>query len=132
MLVMDEFTDKWSQSASTGGVSYENWDANWQNDAQVVCGAGSETTPLLSMWSMGNEVYYGATIPCVHYNRHGANSSPYVHALDKGSSRPVLHACNVQDAAGYVNLAKIQDNFRWPELRRRDLFEYSFSSTQTF
>jgi MYXO-CTERM domain-containing protein len=36
---------------------------------------------------------------------------PYVHALDKGSSRPVLHACNVQDPAGYVNLAKIQDDF---------------------
>jgi hypothetical protein len=35
---------------------------------------------------------------------------PWVHTFDK-STRPVYHACNIQDAAGYVNLAKIQDNF---------------------
>jgi len=62
------------------------------------------------MWSMGNEVYYGGTIPAYITTTMG-QLVPYVHALDKGSSRPVLHACNVQDAAGYVSLAKIQDDF---------------------
>jgi beta-galactosidase len=107
MLVMDEFTDKWYQPA--GGVSYENWDANWQNDVKAFV-ERDRNHPSIVVWSMGNEVYYGATIPAYITTVMGT-LVPYVHALDKGSSRPVLHACNVQDAAGYVNLAKIQDNF---------------------
>jgi hypothetical protein len=62
------------------------------------------------MWSMGNEVYYGGSIP-TYITSTMSQLVPFVHALDKDNSRPVLHACNVQDAAGYVNLAKIQDNF---------------------
>ncbi|HJX66283.1 MAG TPA: glycoside hydrolase family 2 TIM barrel-domain containing protein, partial [Polyangia bacterium] len=109
MLVMDEFTDKWSQPASAGGVTYENWDANWQKDVKLFI-ERDRNHPSVVMWSMGNEVYYGGTIPAYITTTMG-QLVPYVHALDKGSSRPVLHACNVQDAAGYVNLAKIQDNF---------------------
>ena len=109
MLVMDEFTDKWSQPASAGGVTYENWDANWQKDVKSFI-ERDRNHPSVVMWSMGNEVYYGGTIPAYITTTMG-QLVPYVHALDKGSSRPVLHACNVQDAAGYVNLAKIQDNF---------------------
>jgi len=109
MLVMDEFTDKWSQPASTGGVTYESWDANWQNDAKLFV-ERDRNHPSVVMWSMGNEVYYGGTIP-PYITDTMSQLVPFVHALDKGSSRPVLHACNVQDAAGYVSLAKIQDNF---------------------
>ena len=109
MLVMDEFTDKWYQPASAGGVTYENWDANWQKDVKSFI-ERDRNHPSVVMWSMGNEVYYGGTIPAYITTVMGT-LVPYVHALDKGSSRPVLHACNVQDAAGYVNLAKIQDNF---------------------
>jgi len=109
MLVMDEFTDKWSQPASAGGVTYENWDANWQKDLKSFV-ERDRNHPSVVMWSMGNEVYYGGAIPAYITTVMG-QLVPFVHALDKGSSRPVLHACNVQDAAGYVNLAKIQDNF---------------------
>jgi beta-galactosidase len=109
MLVLDEFTDKWSQPASAGGVTYENWDANWQNDVKLFI-ERDRNHPSVVMWSMGNEVYYGGTIPAYITTTMG-QLVPYVHTLDKGSSRPVLHACNVQDAAGYVNLAKIQDDF---------------------
>jgi len=109
MLVLDEFTDKWSQPASAGGVTYENWDANWQNDVKLFI-ERDRNHPSVVMWSMGNEVYYGGTIPAYITTTMG-QLVPYVHALDKGSSRPVLHACNVQDPAGYVNLAKIQDDF---------------------
>ena len=109
MLVLDEFTDKWSQPASAGGVTYENWDANWQKDVKSFI-ERDRNHPSVVMWSMGNEVYYGGTIPAYITTTMG-QLVPYVHALDKGSSRPVLHACNVQDAAGYVNLAKIQDDF---------------------
>ena len=109
ILVLDEFTDKWSQPASAGGVTYENWDANWQKDVKSFI-ERDRNHPSVVMWSMGNEVYYGGTIPAYITTTMG-QLVPYVHALDKGSSRPVLHACNVQDAAGYVNLAKIQDDF---------------------
>jgi hypothetical protein len=90
-------------------VTYENWDANWQNDLKLFV-ERDRNHPSVVMWSVGNEVYYGGTIPAYITTTMG-QLVPYVHALDKGSSRPVLHACNVLDAAGYVNLAKIQDNF---------------------
>ena len=107
MLVMDEFCDKWSQPA--GGVSYENWAQNWQHDAKLFV-ERDRNHPCVVVWSMGNEVYYGATIP-TYITSTMSQLVPYVHSLDSGSFRPVLHACNVQDAPGYVNLAKIQDDF---------------------
>jgi beta-galactosidase len=107
MLVMDEFCDKWSQPA--GGVSYENWDQNWQHDVKLFV-ERDRNHPSVVVWSMGNEVYYGGTIPTYITTTMG-ELVPYVHTLNQNSNRPVLHACNVQDAAGYVNLAKIQDDF---------------------
>jgi beta-galactosidase len=86
MLVMDEFTDKWSQPASAGGVTYENWDANWQKDVKSFI-ERDRNHPSVVMWSMGNEVYYGGTIPAYITTTMG-QLVPYVHALDKGSSRP--------------------------------------------
>ena len=55
-----------------------------------------------------SEVAYGSTIPTYITSTIGL-LVPYVHTVD--STRPVLHTCNILDAPGYVNLAKIQDNF---------------------
>jgi beta-galactosidase len=107
LMVMDEFCDKWNQAA--GGVSYENWDQNWQKDLRSFI-ERDRNHPCVVMWSVGNEVYYGGSIP-TYITSTMSQLVPFVHTIDKDKSRPVLHACNVQDAAGYVNLAKIQDNF---------------------
>jgi beta-galactosidase len=104
MLVMNEFTDKWSQAS--GGVSYENWDQNWQKDLQGFV-ERDRNHPSVVLWSAGNEVAYGGTIPAYITTMMG-QLVPYIKQFDK--TRPVLHACNIQDAAGMVSLAKIQDN----------------------
>jgi beta-galactosidase len=109
MLVMDEWCDKWYQQAGgAAGILYENWDQTWQHDVKLFV-ERDRNHPSVVVWSMGNEVYYGGTIPAYITNTMGL-IVPWVHTFDK-SPRPVLHACNVQDAAGYVALAKIQDNF---------------------
>jgi beta-galactosidase len=109
MLVMDEWCDKWYQQAGgAAGILYENWDQTWQHDVKLFV-ERDRNHPSVVVWSMGNEVYYGGTIPAYITNTMGL-IVPWVHTFDK-TTRPVLHACNVQDAAGYVNLAKIQDNF---------------------
>ena len=109
VLVMDEWCDKWYQQAGgAAGILYENWDQTWQHDVKLFV-ERDRNHPSVVVWSMGNEVYYGGTIPAYITNTMGL-IVPWVHTFDK-TTRPVLHACNVQDAAGYVNLAKIQDNF---------------------
>jgi beta-galactosidase len=109
MLVMDEFCDKWYQQAGgAAGILYENWDQTWQHDVKLFV-ERDRNHPSVVVWSMGNEVQYGGTIP-VYITTVMTLMVPWVHTFDK-TARPVLHACNIQDAAGYVNLAKIQDNF---------------------
>lgn len=104
MLVLNEFTDKWSQPA--GGVSYENWDQNWQKDLKGFI-ERDRNHPSVVLWSAGNEVAYGGTIPAYITTTMG-QMVPYINQFDK--TRPVTHACNIQDAAGMVSLAKIQNN----------------------
>jgi beta-galactosidase len=104
MLVMNEFTDKWSQAS--GGVSYENWDQNWQKDLKGFI-ERDRNHPSVVLWSAGNEVAYGGTIPAYITTTMG-QLVPYINQFDK--TRPVIHACNIQDAAGMVSLAKIQNN----------------------
>ena len=109
MLVMDEFCDKWYQQAGgAAGILYENWDQTWQRDVKLFI-ERDRNHPSVVNWSMGNEVQYGGSIPAYITNVMTL-MVPWVHTFDK-STRPVYHACNIQDAAGYVNLAKIQDNF---------------------
>jgi len=54
-------------------------------------------------------MYYGGTIPA-YITDNMAKIVPWIHSFDP-ALRPVVCAPNVQDATGYVNLAKIQDNF---------------------
>ena len=104
MLVLNEFTDKWSQAS--GGVSYENWDQTWQKDLKGFI-ERDRNHPSVVLWSAGNEVAYGGTIPAYITTTMG-QLVPYINQFDK--TRPVTHACNIQDPAGMVNLAKIQNN----------------------
>jgi beta-galactosidase len=107
MLVLDEWCDKWyEQAGGAVGMVYENWDSTWQPDLKRFV-ERDRNHPSIVMWSVGNEVAYGSTIPPYITNTMSL-LVPYVHLFD--STRPVLHACNILDAPGFVNLAKIQDN----------------------
>ena len=103
MLVMDEFCDKWGQAA--GGVKYENWDQNWQKDLKNFV-ERDRNHPSIVLWSVGNEVAYGGTMPPYVLNTIG-QLAPFVRQFDK--TRPVMHASVVQDPAGSVKLAQLQD-----------------------
>jgi len=104
MLVLNEFTDKWGQAAS--GVSYENWDQNWQKDLKGFI-ERDRNHPSVVLWSAGNEVASGATLPAYVTTTMG-QLVPYINQFDK--TRPVIHASVIQDPAGMVSLAKIQNN----------------------
>jgi MYXO-CTERM domain-containing protein len=103
MLVLNEFTDKWGQAAS--GVSYENWDQNWQKDLKGFI-ERDRNHPSVVLWSAGNEVASGATLPAYVTTTMG-QLVPYINQFDK--TRPVIHASVIQDPAGMVSLAKIQN-----------------------
>jgi beta-galactosidase len=104
MLVLNEFTDKWGQAAS--GVSYENWDQNWQKDLKGFI-ERDRNHPSVVLWSAGNEVASGGTLPAYVTTTMG-QLVPYINQFDK--TRPVIHASVIQDPAGMVSLAKIQNN----------------------
>jgi hypothetical protein len=103
MLVLNEFTDKWGQAAS--GVSYENWDQNWQKDLKGFI-ERDRNHPSVVLWSAGNEVASGGTLPAYVTTTMG-QLVPYINQFDK--TRPVIHASVIQDPAGMVSLAKIQN-----------------------
>jgi beta-galactosidase len=105
MLVLDEWCDKWYDTS--GGAFYENWAQTWPKDLASFI-ERDRNHPSIVMWSVGNEVASGATVP-PYLTTNLQILVPYVKNIDK--TRAVTNACvaGSSDPAGLGALANIED-----------------------
>jgi len=78
----------------------------WERIIKELLESGATSIRTSVLWSAGNEVASGATLPAYVTTTMG-QLVPYINQFDK--TRPVIHASVIQDPAGMVSLAKIQN-----------------------
>jgi len=104
-MVMDEWCDKWSQTAS--GSFYADFATVWPKDLASFI-ERDRNHPSIVIWSLGNEVASAGTIPA-YITDNLKILVPYAKNIDK--TRPMTHACVAgwSDPAGFGALADYED-----------------------
>jgi beta-galactosidase len=105
IMVMDEWCDKWSQTAS--GSFYADFATVWPKDLASFI-ERDRNHPSIVIWSLGNEVASAGTIPA-YITDNLKILVPYAKNIDK--TRPMTHACVAgwSDPAGFGALADYED-----------------------